>query len=152
MTLVKNTLAKQLDVPNACMIGTGSLCMQHALSEYDLESAEKLRQLSKPCQSLLLRLLLRKGPWFRVDSLWYEDVEDPGAAVKALHAAGFMKTLSADEPTDFQGAVSLLRITNLCCACIAHQYRQLLACLQRTNKHLLFLRSSLLHGLANRSQ
>lgn len=76
---------------------------KHALSAADLEAAAKLRNLPAPSQSLLLRLLLRKGPWFRVDSLWYEDVEDKEDAVRALHAAGFLQLLAAEPATGTRG-------------------------------------------------
>jgi hypothetical protein len=95
--------------------------MQHALSEADLNSADTMRGLAAPCQSLLLRLLLRKGPWFRVDSLCYEDVEDVDAAVRALRSVGFVKVLAVDAGNTPHGAVLSFDVCHftLFCGCLA---------------------------------
>lgn len=62
----------------------------HALAARDTHNADMLRRLTHAAQSLLLRLLLRRGPWFRVRSLVYEDVTDVDATVAELVAAGLL--------------------------------------------------------------
>lgn len=64
----------------------------HALARDDMQNADTFRQLPQSAQSLLLRLLLRKGPWFRVSSLAYEDVADVDCAVGTLVGAGLLVT------------------------------------------------------------
>lgn len=112
---------------------------KHALSAADLESAEKLKQLSAPSQSLLLRLLLRKGPWFRVESLWYEDVVDKEDAVRALHAAGFVRLLAVEPGSSTLGTPLL---PSVCCTAMPV-----------SDHHLLILKASMLpfYGLCSAS-
>lgn len=62
----------------------------HALAPADMRRAAALSRLPQPAQSLLLRLLLRKGPWFRVRCLAYEDVEDVDAATADLVSSGLL--------------------------------------------------------------
>lgn len=69
------------------MLDSTSQVDAHALAPTDISNAAALQQLSQPAQSLLLRLLLRKGPWFRVRALAYEDVPDVDANVAELLAA-----------------------------------------------------------------
>eukprot|EP00887_Chlorella_sp_A99_P003277 scaffold9.g3277.t1 len=47
--------------------------------------------LPPPAQCLFLRLLQRKGPWFRLDTLSYSEVPDVAAAAAQLEAAGLAR-------------------------------------------------------------
>jgi hypothetical protein len=77
----------------------------HALSREDLRHADALHKLPEAAQSLLLRLVLRKGPWFRVDRLSYEDVDDCDAAVEALKEAALVEVLAPTEAECLYGMV-----------------------------------------------
>ena len=49
----------------------------------------RFRSLSLGAQRLYVRLLTRKGPWFRLDSLNYPEIGDPLPLVEELLQAGF---------------------------------------------------------------
>nr|WP_320132062.1 VRR-NUC domain-containing protein [uncultured Holophaga sp.] len=50
---------------------------------------EAFRALPLPARHLLARMLTRKGPWLRGDTLAYPEVGEPGPALAHLVAAGF---------------------------------------------------------------
>ncbi|CAD7696975.1 unnamed protein product [Ostreobium quekettii] len=56
----------------------------HLLSANDLTFSQSFKLLSHPSQCLFLRLFLRKGPWFRVNSLRYAEVSDMAACIQEL--------------------------------------------------------------------
>ncbi|CAM2009738.1 VRR-NUC domain-containing protein [Acanthopleuribacter pedis] len=56
------------------------------------------RAVPLPAQRLYVRLLMRKGPFFRCDKLAYPEIEDVPAAVNALAAAGLLRCCPFDEP------------------------------------------------------
>ena len=53
------------------------------------------QDLLDPCQALYLRLYQRVGPWFRIASLEYSEVQDMAAAVARLAQAHFATALDA---------------------------------------------------------
>lgn len=70
---------------------------EHALEWYpDLLTDSELRwlhgfeQLSRDAQCLLVRLLSRKGQWFRSDKLRYEEISDIDSALDLLNESGFI--------------------------------------------------------------
>ncbi|OWT80097.1 MULTISPECIES: VRR-NUC domain-containing protein [unclassified Achromobacter] len=46
--------------------------------------------LPRPSQALMVRMLMRKGPYFRVDSLHYAEIGDPVSAAAPLLALGWL--------------------------------------------------------------
>lgn len=55
-------------------------------------------------QALLVRMLMRRGPWFRADKLMYEEIADTTAAAMPLLALGW---LDAHQPMNVQELCSL---------------------------------------------
>jgi len=89
------------------------LLLDHGDSLYaDLLGAEEkafssaFRSCSLPAQRLYVRLISRRGPFFRTDRLQYAEIGDVTAAGGELQAAGL---LAVDRPGDLRAAVALLR-------------------------------------------
>ena len=61
-------------------------------------------QLPQPSQALMVRLLMRRGPWFRADKLVYDEIADIDAAAAPLLALGW---LDADQPMALQELFAL---------------------------------------------
>ena len=59
------------------------------------EFLEQFAQLPQPSQALLVRLLMRQGPWFRAGKLVYEEIGDVDRAAAPLLALGW---LDAQQP------------------------------------------------------
>ena len=57
----------------------------------DLEGVQRFRLCSLESRNLLLRLHLRKGPWFRTEKLKYAEVADIAGAVEELKAVGLVE-------------------------------------------------------------
>lgn len=57
----------------------------------------RFAQLPEPAQALLVRLVMRRGPWFRAGKLAYEEIGDVHAAAAPLLALGW---LDAATPMD----------------------------------------------------
>jgi len=57
----------------------------------DLEGVKRFRLCSLESRNLLLRLYLRKGPWFRTQKLKYAEVADIAGAIEELQAAGLVE-------------------------------------------------------------
>lgn len=55
----------------------------------------RFTQLPQPSQALMVRLLMRRGPWFRAGKLVYEEIPDPAVAAAPLLQLGW---LDADHP------------------------------------------------------
>ena len=55
----------------------------------------RTQDCSLPQQHLLLRLWARRGPWFRVGALRYDEVPDATATASALCAAGLLTSVGA---------------------------------------------------------
>ena len=58
------------------------------LSEGELRFAARFAELPLDARRLYVRLLTRRGPWFRIDRLAYPEV-DPPRAISALEQSGF---------------------------------------------------------------
>ncbi len=61
----------------------------------DSEEQQFLAQfaaLPTPSRALLVRMLMRRGPWFRASKLVYAEIPDVGAAAQALTALGWLDT------------------------------------------------------------
>ncbi len=57
---------------------------------------------------LLLRLFLRKGPWFRLNSLAYSELNDALAASETLVGLGFARTTVGGVPeAELQGILKV---------------------------------------------
>jgi len=52
----------------------------------------RFRTLTRPAQRLYVRMLTRRGPWFRADALVYDEIGDPGPAIEELASQGFCTT------------------------------------------------------------
>jgi fanconi-associated nuclease 1 len=68
----------------------------HLLAEDETGFLASYRNLDLSSQCLFLRLLLRRGPLFRVASLAYQEVVDSRAAAAVLALAGLAVVLAAD--------------------------------------------------------
>ena len=65
------------------------------LDETEWEFLRRFAQLPQPSQALLVRLLMRRGPWFRAGKLMYEEIPHIEGAAAPLLALGW---LDADHP------------------------------------------------------
>ena len=81
------------------------LASAHLLAE-DLRGVRQYRLCSPDSKNLLLRLYLRKGPWFRTQKLQYAEVGCINAAVKELREAGLME-LAQGSKEDCEGVLKL---------------------------------------------
>ena len=54
------------------------------------EFLAQFAQLPQPSQALLVRLLMRQGPWFRAGKLVYEEIGDVDHAAAPLLALGWL--------------------------------------------------------------
>ena len=79
--------------------------LPHLLAE-DVTGMRRYRLCSPDSKNLLLRLYLRKGPWFRTQKLQYAEVGSIDAAVKELREAGLME-LAAGSKDDCEGVLKL---------------------------------------------
>lgn len=61
-------------------------------------------QLPQPSQALMVRLLMRRGPWFRADKLAYDEIAGIDTAAAPLLALGW---LDADQPMALQELFAL---------------------------------------------
>jgi HD superfamily phosphodiesterase len=62
--------------------------------------SETFLGLPGPAQRLYVRMLSRRGPWFRTDALAYAEIEDLPAALRDLEAAGFCAGADRAAPAD----------------------------------------------------
>ena len=65
------------------------------LDESEREFLASFAELPQPAQALMVRLLMRRGPWFRASKLVYEEIPDVASAAAPLLALGW---LAADRP------------------------------------------------------
>jgi len=66
--------------------------------------------LPRPSQALMVRMLMRKGPYFRADSLHYAEIGDPVSAAAPLLALGW---LDADPVLTLDALFAVLRQAEL---------------------------------------
>lgn len=69
------------------------------LDAAELGFVQQFQQLPQPSQALLVRMLMRRGPWFRQSKLQYEEIGDICAAALPLQALGWIDA-DADMPVD----------------------------------------------------
>lgn len=62
------------------------------LSEQEQGFFTQFAQLSTPSQALLVRMLMRQGPWFRESKLQYEEIGDIPAAAGPLETLGWLRS------------------------------------------------------------
>ncbi|MCC5885552.1 MAG: VRR-NUC domain-containing protein [Gammaproteobacteria bacterium] len=70
----------------------------------------RFRALPRPARRLYVRLLMRRGPWFRLDRLTYQEVESTGTAVLALCLSGLARLAG---PQGWLDRLQLLRVPEL---------------------------------------
>jgi hypothetical protein len=76
------------------------LAFHRDLLEPDVyDYARRLQASSRDAQRLFARLIVRKGPWLRVDKLRYPELEDVDAALRELEALGVL-VLGGPAPAD----------------------------------------------------
>ena len=63
---------------------------------------ERFLALPVPARRLYVRMLTRRGPWFRLDGLRYPELPDPGQALEALGASGFAARADAASPEELE--------------------------------------------------
>lgn len=61
------------------------------LSEPESRFLTQFAQLPQPAQALLVRMVMRKGPWFRADKLVYEEIGSTAEAALPLLALGWLR-------------------------------------------------------------
>ena len=71
---------------------------EHLLLPEERAFHGRFSQLDRPSQCLYVRLISRKGPYFRVDKLSYDEIGDIASAGAGLIAAGFLALNAADDP------------------------------------------------------
>lgn len=67
------------------------------LAAEELAFLQQFPQLPQNAQALLVRMVMRKGPWFRADKLVYEEIADTVQAAAPLLDVGWIST---DAPMD----------------------------------------------------
>lgn len=102
----------------------------------DLQFLTDFRQLPQAAQALLVRMVMRRGPWFRASKLAYDEIPDTRDAAAPLLARGW---LCADAP------LGLLELFAL------HTKRELLQILQGTALHPTMRKAEMLQALADRA-
>lgn len=60
------------------------------LDEPEQAFLARFAQLPQPSRALMVRLLMRRGPWFRADKLAYEEIPDIAGAAAPLLALGWL--------------------------------------------------------------
>ena len=86
----------------------------------DLQFLTDFRQLPQAAQALLVRMVMRRGPWFRASKLAYDEIPDTRDAAAPLLSRGW---LCADAPLGLSELFAL------------HTKRELLQILQGTALH-----------------
>lgn len=77
---------------------------------------EKFTTLSDDSQRLFVRLYTRKGPWFRMSSIFYSEILDCDEAAKGLDATGYIcsvGSVSDLQDNDLKDALNLLTVSEL---------------------------------------
>ena len=89
------------------------------LSELEHKWLQHFSQLSTPAKCLLVRLLSRKGEWFRSDKLNYEEIPEKDVALDELNALSFISLNPEISNPDLAAKlltkpemVNLFRVTN----------------------------------------
>ena len=62
------------------------------LNEEEARFLAQFAQLPQPSQALLVRVVMRKGPWFRAGKLVYAEIGDSVQAAAPLLEAGWLKS------------------------------------------------------------
>ncbi|WP_430461178.1 VRR-NUC domain-containing protein [Thalassolituus sp. LLYu03] len=70
------------------------------LNTCEQEAVGRFQQLPQPAQALLLRMVMRKGDWFRHSALQYEEIPARTDALTALENAGFCVANAAVSSAD----------------------------------------------------
>ncbi|GAX84968.1 hypothetical protein CEUSTIGMA_g12389.t1 [Chlamydomonas eustigma] len=88
----------------------------HLLCEKEMQMLKKYEDLPAAAQCLLLRLFLRKGPWFSVQDLQYDECPDIPSAVSALLDQDLVGA-PRDDPEvpewDWSGVLDLLPVAQV---------------------------------------
>lgn len=74
----------------------------HCLGENDLDFVNSFNSLSEDARCLLIRMANRKGEYFRLDKLSYEEIKNIPAATEELVEAGFATLDPPDDPLLFR--------------------------------------------------
>ncbi|GMH37362.1 hypothetical protein BSKO_05235 [Bryopsis sp. KO-2023] len=86
----------------------------HLLDDQERTFLKTYLHLSKPSKCLFLRLLMRKGPWFRTCSFAYEEVSDVESAVKELVGGRFcVRHEGVPMKEAWQGMLGLMCVRDL---------------------------------------
>lgn len=83
------------------------------MSEQELDFVASFLRLDTDSQCLLVRMISRKGPWFRLDKLVYAEIEHPAAAAEQLLDAGLVSSdrlLSVNELAQLLTKAELLEL------------------------------------------
>ncbi|XP_026419372.1 fanconi-associated nuclease 1 homolog [Papaver somniferum] len=89
---------------------------QHLFIDEEKLYLESFKSLSDDSQNLFVRLFTRKGPWFRMSNISYQEVTDSQQAVEGLCARGYMCSLeSMKEPngSDIKEVLDVLAVSEL---------------------------------------
>ncbi|QSX39270.1 VRR-NUC domain-containing protein [Shewanella cyperi] len=77
------------------------------LSDSELGFLARFDQLGHDARCLLVRLLLRKGQWFRISKLHYPELDDLPSALNELRLAGFIETGLAAPHSELNSLLTL---------------------------------------------
>ncbi|MCL7050723.1 hypothetical protein MKW94_002963 [Papaver nudicaule] len=89
---------------------------QHLFIDEEKLYIESFESLSEDSQNLFVRLFTRKGPWFRVSNISYQEVSDSQQAIEGLCARGYLCSLeSMKEPNgyDMKDILDVLTVSEL---------------------------------------
>jgi len=94
------------------------------LLERERERLEAFLALPLPARRIYVRMLTRKGPWFRQDDLRYSEIPDLAGALDALAGAGFCAT-APDDPATLEPLLRKAEIEALLDRCAVPRARGL---------------------------
>ena len=81
----------------------------------------RFAQLPEPAQALLVRLVMRRGPWFRAGKLAYEEIGDIHAAAAPLLALGWLDATAPMTLAELFAVHTHREVTTLFAATCTHQ-------------------------------
>ncbi|KAI3946577.1 hypothetical protein MKX01_014435 [Papaver californicum] len=89
---------------------------QHLFTDEEKLYTESFKSLSDDSQNLFVRLFTRKGPWFRMSNISYQEITDSQQAIEELCSNGYMCSLeSMKEPNwyDIKEVLDILTVPEL---------------------------------------
>ncbi|XP_057959611.1 fanconi-associated nuclease 1 homolog isoform X2 [Malania oleifera] len=82
----------------------------HILTDDEKIFLESFTTLSDDSQRLFVRLYMRKGPWFRISNISYQEILDSQKAIKELLAAGYISSFESTNELHYDDINEVLNV------------------------------------------